>query len=54
VIADRIVAYAKVVGRENVIAGTDCGMRIDSRVEWAKLERMVQGAELATNELFAR
>jgi 5-methyltetrahydropteroyltriglutamate--homocysteine methyltransferase len=54
VIADRIIAYAKVVGRENVIAGTDCGMRIDSRVEWAKLERMVQGAELATNELFAR
>jgi 5-methyltetrahydropteroyltriglutamate--homocysteine methyltransferase len=52
VIADRIVAYAKVVGRENVIAGTDCGMRIDSRVEWAKLERMVQGAELASRELF--
>jgi 5-methyltetrahydropteroyltriglutamate--homocysteine methyltransferase len=52
VIADRIVAYAKVVGKENVIAGTDCGMRIDSRVEWTKLERMVQGAELATKELF--
>ena len=53
VVADRIVAYAKLVGRENVIAGTDCGMRIDSRVEWAKLERMVQGAELASRELFA-
>ena len=52
VIADRIVAYANVVGRENVIAGTDCGMRIDSRVEWEKLKRMVQGAELATRELF--
>src|SRR6476619_5762583 len=35
----RIVSYANVVGKENVIAGTDCGMRIDSRVEWAKLER---------------
>lgn len=52
VIADRIVAYAKVAGRENVIAGTDCGMRIDSRVEWAKLERMAQGADLASKELF--
>jgi 5-methyltetrahydropteroyltriglutamate--homocysteine methyltransferase len=52
VITDRIVAYAKVVGRENVIAGTDCGMRIDSRVEWAKLERMTRGAELASKELF--
>lgn len=52
VIADRIVAYANVVGKENVIAGTDCGMRIDSRVEWAKLDRMVQGAQLASRELF--
>jgi len=52
VVADRMAAYAKVVGKENVIAGTDCGMRIDSRVEWAKLERMVQGAELASKELF--
>ena len=31
-------------GRENVIAGNDCGMWIDSRVEWAELERMAQGA----------
>jgi 5-methyltetrahydropteroyltriglutamate--homocysteine methyltransferase len=52
VIADRIIAYAKVVGPENVIAGTDCGMRRDSRVEWAKLAAMVQGAELASAELF--
>jgi 5-methyltetrahydropteroyltriglutamate--homocysteine methyltransferase len=52
VIADRIVTYAKLVGRENVIGGTDCGMRIDSRVEWAKLQAMVDGAKLATDELF--
>ena len=52
VIADRIVSYAKVVGAENVIAGTDCGMRTDSRVEWAKLEAMVRGAGLASAELF--
>jgi 5-methyltetrahydropteroyltriglutamate--homocysteine methyltransferase len=53
VIADRLVAYADVVGAENVIAGTDCGMRRDSRVEWAKLQAMVDGARLASAELFA-
>ena len=52
VIADRLVTYAKVVGKENVMAGTDCGMRIDSRVEWTKLRRLVEGAQLATRELF--
>jgi 5-methyltetrahydropteroyltriglutamate--homocysteine methyltransferase len=52
VIANRLVAYANVVGAENVIAGTDCGMRTDSRVEWAKREAMVQGAQLASAELF--
>ena len=51
-IADRIAAYAEVVGAENVIAGTDCGMRTDSRVEWAKLLAMVEGARLAGAELF--
>jgi len=53
VISDRLVQYAKLVGKENVIAGTDCGMRIDSRVEWSKLQAMVDGAELATNQLFS-
>jgi 5-methyltetrahydropteroyltriglutamate--homocysteine methyltransferase len=52
VVADRLVTYAKVVGAENVIAGTDCGMRQDSRVDWGKLAAMVQGAELASKELF--
>jgi 5-methyltetrahydropteroyltriglutamate--homocysteine methyltransferase len=52
VVANRLVAYANVVGAENVIAGTDCGMRSDSRVEWAKREAMVQGAQLASAELF--
>ena len=52
VIADRLVNYANVVGKENVIAGTDCGMRIDSRLEWSKLEAMVEGAALATGQLF--
>jgi 5-methyltetrahydropteroyltriglutamate--homocysteine methyltransferase len=56
-IADRLVRYAKIVGRENVIAGTDCG--IGSRVGhpqvgWAKFHAMAEGARLATRELWGR
>jgi len=54
-IADRLVRYAEIVGRENVIAGTDCG--IGSRVGhpqvgWAKFQAMAEGAGLATKELW--
>ena len=54
-IADRLVRYAKIVGRENVIAGTDCG--IGSRVGhpqvgWAKFQAMAEGARIATKELW--
>jgi 5-methyltetrahydropteroyltriglutamate--homocysteine methyltransferase len=54
-IADRLIRYANIVGRENVQAGTDCG--IGSRVghpeiAWAKLAAMVEGARLATTELW--
>jgi 5-methyltetrahydropteroyltriglutamate--homocysteine methyltransferase len=54
VVADRIVRYANVVGRENVIAGTDCGFggRIHSQIAWAKLEALSVGAKLATKELW--
>jgi 5-methyltetrahydropteroyltriglutamate--homocysteine methyltransferase len=54
VVADRIVRYAKVVGRENVIAGTDCGFggRIHPQIAWAKLEVLAQGAKLASKELW--
>src|ERR1700720_1812864 len=54
VVADRIVRYAKVVGRENVIAGTDCGLggRIHPQIAWAKLEVLAEGARLATKELW--
>ena len=54
VVADRIVRYAKVVGRENVIAGTDCGLggRIHSQIAWAKLQVLAEGARLATKELW--
>ena len=52
--ADRIVRYAKVVGRENVIAGTDCGLggRIHPQIAWAKLQALAEGAKLATKELW--
>jgi len=54
VVADRIVRYARVVGRENVIAGTDCGLggRIHPQIAWAKLEALAAGARLATKELW--
>ena len=54
VVADRIVRYAKVVGRENVIAGTDCGLggRVHSQIAWAKLDALAKGAELASKELW--
>ena len=54
VVADRIVRYAKVVGRENVIAGTDCGLggRIHPQIAWAKLQALSEGATLATRELW--
>ena len=45
VVADRIMRYAKVVGRENVIAGTDCGLggRVHPQIAWAKLEALSEG-----------
>jgi 5-methyltetrahydropteroyltriglutamate--homocysteine methyltransferase len=54
VVADRIVRFADVVGRENVLAGTDCGMggRIDPDLAWAKLGALGEGARLATERLW--
>jgi 5-methyltetrahydropteroyltriglutamate--homocysteine methyltransferase len=52
VIADRLINYANVVGKQNVIAGTDCGFRLDAEVNWAKYEAMVQGARLASQALW--
>jgi len=55
-VADRIIQYARLVGRENVIAGTDCGMglRVHPQIAWAKLKALAEGAALATNELWSR
>jgi len=53
-VSDRILTFARVVGRENVIAGTDCGLggRIHPQLAWAKLEALVAGARLASKELW--
>jgi 5-methyltetrahydropteroyltriglutamate--homocysteine methyltransferase len=54
-VADLLVRYASVVGRENVIAGTDCGIgtRVGHpEIAWAKLEALVEGARIATRQLW--
>jgi 5-methyltetrahydropteroyltriglutamate--homocysteine methyltransferase len=53
-VADRIIRYAGLVGRENVIAGTDCGMgyRVHPQIAWAKLKVLAEGARLASRQLW--
>jgi 5-methyltetrahydropteroyltriglutamate--homocysteine methyltransferase len=58
-VSQRIVRYASLVGRENVIAGVDCGFgtfvgdaRVHGEVAWAKLASMAEGARLATAALW--
>ncbi|HLQ24623.1 MAG TPA: cobalamin-independent methionine synthase II family protein [Acidiferrobacterales bacterium] len=56
-IAERLVRYAKLVGRENVIAGTDCGLgpRVGHpKIAWAKFEAMAEGARIASKRLWGR
>jgi len=60
VVADRIVRYAERVGRENVIAGTDCGfaqgettVRVHPSIMWAKFQALVEGARIATKHLWS-
>jgi 5-methyltetrahydropteroyltriglutamate--homocysteine methyltransferase len=56
-VAQRLVRYAKLVGRENVVAGTDCGLapRLpDGELVWGKLEALVEGARLASQQLWGR
>ena len=54
VVANRLIAYANVVGRENVIAGTDCGLggRVHPQIARAKLKSLSEGAQLATRQLW--
>ena len=58
-VADRIIRFAGLVGRENVIAGTDCGFaqletyqRVHPQVMWAKLQALAEGAQIASQELW--
>jgi 5-methyltetrahydropteroyltriglutamate--homocysteine methyltransferase len=60
-VAERIVRVARLVGRENVMAGTDCGFaqtphvkRVHESIMWAKLEALAEGARIATKELWGR
>ncbi len=60
-VAQRIGRYAKLVGRENIIAGSDCGYgtwvgqaAVDADVVWAKLTAMAEGARIATKEFWKR
>jgi 5-methyltetrahydropteroyltriglutamate--homocysteine methyltransferase len=60
-VAQRIVRYAEVLGRENVMAGTDCGFsqgwsmpRTHPTVQWAKLRALAEGAGVATGLLWGQ
>jgi len=59
-VADRLIRFAKIVGRENVIAGTDCGFqqgaqvqRVHPTIMWAKLQALAEGARIASGELWS-
>jgi 5-methyltetrahydropteroyltriglutamate--homocysteine methyltransferase len=58
-VAQRLVRYADLVGKENVIAGSDCGFAtvagssaVDPAIAWAKLSAMADGAQLASEQLW--
>jgi 5-methyltetrahydropteroyltriglutamate--homocysteine methyltransferase len=60
-VAQRITNFAKLVGRENVIAGSDCGFStfagmtvVDPMITWAKLKSMAEGARIASRELWKK
>ena len=59
VVCDRLVRYAGVVGKENMIAGVDCGfgtfagrLQVDSKIVWMKLASLVEGARMASEQLW--
>ncbi len=59
-VAERIVRIARLVGRENVLAGTDCGFaqgpfhrRVHPSIMWAKLQTLAEGAKLASQQLWS-
>jgi 5-methyltetrahydropteroyltriglutamate--homocysteine methyltransferase len=61
VVADRILNCASVVGRENVVAGVDCGfgtfagrVQVDTKIVWLKLQSLTEGARRASKQLWTR
>src|SRR5580692_3184907 len=61
VVADRLQNFANVVGRENVIAGVDCGfgtfagrVQVDSKIVWLKLQSLAEGARRASAQIWAK
>lgn len=61
VVADRILNFASAVGRENVIAGVDCGfgtfagrVQVDTKIVWLKLQALAEGARRASAQLWAK
>ena len=61
VVADRILNFASVAGRENVIAGVDCGfgtfagrVQVDTKIVWLKLQSLAEGARRASKQLWTR
>lgn len=62
VVADRLVRMGHILGRENIIAGVDCGFgvsgtanpKVDRDVAWAKLQALVEGAQIASKELWGK
>jgi 5-methyltetrahydropteroyltriglutamate--homocysteine methyltransferase len=60
-VADRIIRYAEIVGRENVIAGSDCGFatfagskEVHPSIVWAKFKALSEGARIASKQLWGR
>jgi 5-methyltetrahydropteroyltriglutamate--homocysteine methyltransferase len=58
-VAERLTRLAKVVGRESVMGGTDCGFaqgafiqRVHPSIQWAKLKALAEGARIATQQLW--
>ncbi len=59
-VAERLLRFAGVVGRERIVASTDCGIAtsagntlIDPAIAWAKLESLVEGARIASDGLWS-
>lgn len=61
VVADRILNFASAAGRDNVIAGVDCGfgtfagrVQVDTKIVWLKLQSLTEGARRASRQLWTK